>query len=91
MRGQNSVAVKTVISLKPAQKSVKAGICGICPAGCGVNVHFKKDKIERLSPHKNHPAGIVCPRGMKSTEIVYSPLDHRIRQTSVPFVLWLMG
>jgi anaerobic selenocysteine-containing dehydrogenase len=27
-----------------------AGICGICPAGCGVEVHLLDGKIERLTP-----------------------------------------
>lgn len=49
-----------------------ASMCGICPAGCGVNVHLVDGKIERLQPLKNHPLGIVCPRGMQAKEIVYS-------------------
>ncbi len=51
---------------------VKPGICGICPAGCGVNVHFSDGKIERLTPLKDHPLGMVCPRGARASEIVYS-------------------
>jgi anaerobic selenocysteine-containing dehydrogenase len=49
------------------------GICGICAAGCGVNVHFAHGQIDRLTPLKGHPLGIVCPRGMRASEIVYSP------------------
>ncbi|MHA1524325.1 MAG: molybdopterin-containing oxidoreductase family protein [Alphaproteobacteria bacterium] len=52
--------------------AVKPGICGICPAGCGVNVHFRDGKIERLTPLKGHPLGIVCPRGARAAEIVYA-------------------
>lgn len=48
------------------------GICGICAAGCGVNVHFVDGRIDRLTPLKGHPLGIVCPRGMRAGEIVYS-------------------
>jgi anaerobic selenocysteine-containing dehydrogenase len=48
-------------------------MCGVCPSGCGVNVHLVDGKIERLTPLKNHPAGIVCPRGLRAKEIVYSP------------------
>ncbi len=51
---------------------VLPGVCGICPAGCGVNVHFRDGRIERLSPLKGHPLGMVCPRGAKAAEIVYS-------------------
>ena len=55
-----------------SNKSV-VGICGVCAAGCGVNVHFTDGRIDRLTPLKNHPLGIVCPRGMRASEIVYSP------------------
>ncbi len=51
-------------------------MCGVCPAGCGVDVHLADGKIERLVPLKGHPLGMVCPRGMRASEIVYS--DDRI-------------
>jgi len=51
---------------------VIASICGVCPAGCGVEVHLRNDQIERLSPLRSHPQGSVCPRGMAAKEIVYS-------------------
>lgn len=47
-------------------------MCGVCPAGCGVNIHLVDGKIERLVPLKDHPLGIVCPRGIRAREIVYS-------------------
>ncbi|MDX1617098.1 MAG: molybdopterin-dependent oxidoreductase, partial [Candidatus Promineifilaceae bacterium] len=56
----------------PANKVVTS-ICGICPAGCGVDVHVVNGSIERLAPLADHPQGIVCPRGMSAKEIVYSP------------------
>lgn len=49
------------------------GICGICPGGCGVEIELVDGRIERLKPLKGHPVGIVCPRGVKAKEIVYSP------------------
>jgi len=49
------------------------GLCGICPGGCGVEIEFSDGKIERLRPLQDHPAGVVCPRGAKAKEIVYSP------------------
>ncbi|MBT4888098.1 MAG: molybdopterin-dependent oxidoreductase, partial [Rhodospirillales bacterium] len=55
-----------------AGKSVVASVCGVCPAGCGVNVHLNDGRIERLTPLRDHPLGYVCPRGMKAAEIVYS-------------------
>jgi anaerobic selenocysteine-containing dehydrogenase len=48
-------------------------MCGICPAGCGVNVHLVEGKIERQTPLKGHPLGIICPRGLQAKEVVYSP------------------
>jgi anaerobic selenocysteine-containing dehydrogenase len=51
---------------------VITSICGVCPAGCGVNVHLVDGKIDRMTPIKGHPQGIVCPRGMNAKEIVYS-------------------
>ena len=47
-------------------------MCGVCPAGCGVNVHLVDGRIERLTPIKGHPLGFVCPRGARASEIVYS-------------------
>ena len=47
-------------------------MCGVCPAGCGVSVHLRDGKIERLVPLKDHPQGLVCPRGLHAKEIVYS-------------------
>lgn len=58
---------------KNTKRQIVPGICGICPAGCGVNVHLVDGKIDRLTPLKNHPQGIVCPRGTRASEIVYSP------------------
>ena len=52
--------------------TVFTSMCGVCPAGCGVNVHLVDGKIERLTPLKGHPLGIVCPRGMQAKEIVYA-------------------
>ncbi|MBI3242371.1 MAG: molybdopterin-dependent oxidoreductase [Chloroflexi bacterium] len=48
-------------------------MCGVCPAGCGVDVHLVDGKIDRLTPLKSHPQGIVCPRGVQAKEVVYSP------------------
>ncbi len=48
-------------------------MCGICPAGCGVKVHLTQGKIERMEPLRGHPQGIICPRGARAKEVVYSP------------------
>jgi anaerobic selenocysteine-containing dehydrogenase len=52
---------------------VFVSMCGVCPSGCGVNVHLVDGRIERVTPLKEHPQGIVCPRGLQAKEIVYSP------------------
>ena len=54
-----------------AKKTV-AGICGICPGGCGVNVVLVDGKVEKILPIKEHPVGVVCVRGLHSKEIIYS-------------------
>jgi len=51
---------------------VVTSMCGICPAGCGVHVIKVDGKIDRLVPIENHPQGIVCPRGTRAKDIVYS-------------------
>ncbi|MFQ5408348.1 MAG: molybdopterin-dependent oxidoreductase [Anaerolineales bacterium] len=56
----------------PATDTITS-ICGVCSAGCGVDVHLVDGRIDRLTPIKGHPVGIVCPRGVCAREIVYSP------------------
>lgn len=53
-------------------QTVVTSMCGVCPAGCGVNIHLVAGRIKRLTPLKHHPLGIVCPRGMQAKEVVYS-------------------
>ena len=53
-------------------KETVTGICGICPGGCGVHVLLADGKIEKITPIKGHPIGVVCVRGIHSKEIVYS-------------------
>jgi anaerobic selenocysteine-containing dehydrogenase len=54
------------------QKETVTSVCGICPGGCGVHIELVDGKIERLSPIKDHPLGVVCVRGVHAKEIVYS-------------------
>jgi anaerobic selenocysteine-containing dehydrogenase len=58
---------------KHSETEVVTSMCGVCPAGCGVNIYLVDGKIERLVPLKDHPQGSICPRGMAAREIVYSP------------------
>ena len=57
----------------PSERQVIPGLCGVCPAGCGVNIHLENGRISRIAPLKGHPQGICCPRGTHAPEIVYSP------------------
>ena len=48
-------------------------MCGVCSSGCGAEVHLAEGRITRLTPIKDHPYSVLCTRGMKAPEIVYSP------------------
>jgi anaerobic selenocysteine-containing dehydrogenase len=54
-------------------KTVKKGLCGICPSGCGVDIIMDGERLHQIKPMKGHPLGTVCTRGVHSEEIVYSP------------------
>jgi anaerobic selenocysteine-containing dehydrogenase len=56
-----------------AEKSVKKGLCGICPSGCGVDIMMEGERLHQIKPMKEHPLGIVCTRGVHSEEVIYSP------------------
>ncbi|MBI3040400.1 MAG: IscS subfamily cysteine desulfurase [Chloroflexi bacterium] len=53
------------------------GLCGICPAGCWVEVLLDKGRLVDIRPDGEHTLGMLCRRGKHSPEIVYS--EHRLR------------
>ncbi len=53
-------------------KKIIPTICGICDAGCGVNVHLVDGRITRQTVLKDHPFNSICPRGAHAEEIIYS-------------------
>ena len=61
---------------------VTSGICGICPAGCWVEVGIRDGKLETIAPDKGHPLGMLCRRGEHARDIVYSQnrLRHPMRR-----------
>jgi anaerobic selenocysteine-containing dehydrogenase len=63
----------SAVPLKHTDDGPITSICGICPAGCGVQVYVADGEIQRQVPLRGHPQGSVCPRGMAAPEIVYSP------------------
>lgn len=64
--------VSTGIHTSPRSESI-VSICGVCSSGCGAEVHLENGRITRLTPLKDHPYSVLCPRGMRTPEIVYSP------------------
>lgn len=55
----------------------RKGICGICPAGCWVEVGVRDGRLVSIEADKGHPLGMICRRGEHAPEIVHS--DHRLR------------
>ncbi|MFQ6047126.1 MAG: molybdopterin-dependent oxidoreductase, partial [Gemmatimonadales bacterium] len=55
----------------------KSGICGICPAGCWVEVGMKDGRIADIRADTGHPLGMICRRGQHAPEIIYS--KNRLR------------
>ncbi len=64
---------ETLAAFQSREHQIVSGLCGVCPAGCGVRVHLAAGRIERLTPEPGHPLGLVCPRGARAAEVVYSP------------------
>lgn len=61
------------VRFRQAPHYVVSGICGICPAGCGMHIYLNANRIERVVPWKEHPQGVCCARGTHAAEVVYSP------------------
>lgn len=57
----------------PAHQQSIISMCGVCPEGCGAEVHLVDGRIQRISAIKGHPHSVLCTRGMKTPDIVYSP------------------
>jgi cysteine desulfurase NifS len=55
----------------------KKGICGICPAGCWVEIAIDKGKMVDIRPDTGHSLGTICRLGEHAVEIVYS--EHRLK------------
>ena len=55
----------------------RRGLCGICPAGCWVEVGLRNGKLVDIRQDIGHTLGMICRRGKHAPEIVYS--EHRIK------------
>ena len=54
-------------------KNEKSGICGICPAGCGVIVTYDgAGRMKAARADETSPFGMICKLGEHSPEILYS-------------------
>ena len=54
------------------------GLCGICPAGCWVDVGYdESDRLVDIRPEEGEALGMICRRGVHAPEIVYS--EHRLK------------
>jgi len=52
-------------------------LCGICPAGCWVEVALKNGKLVDIRQDNSHTLGMICRRGKHAPEIVYS--ENRLK------------
>jgi cysteine desulfurase NifS len=53
------------------------GLCGVCPAGCWVEIAIDKGRIVDIRPDTGHSLGTICRLGEHAVEIVYS--EHRLQ------------
>ncbi len=69
--------VETPTAVRPAAVESKKGICGICPAGCWVEVGIEDGRLVSIDADSGHPLGMICRRGRHAPEIIYS--EHRLK------------
>ena len=55
----------------------RKGLCGICPAGCWVEVGLENGNLVDIRADNDHVLGMMCRRGKHAPEIVYS--EHRLK------------
>jgi len=65
-----------------AGRSVRDGLCGICPAGCWVRATVEDGRLTAVEPLPDHPLGMICTNGAHSPAIVHDPdrLRHPLRR-----------
>ncbi len=56
---------------------MKDAICGICPAGCWVEVGVEDGSLVSMEADRGHPLGMICKRGQHAPDIVHS--ENRLR------------
>jgi cysteine desulfurase NifS len=58
--------------VKKQEAKWQKGICGICPAGCWVEVGLKNGRLTDIRQDTSHALGMLCRRGQHAAEIIYS-------------------
>ena len=48
-------------------------VCGVCPGGCAVEARVEGGRLIAVRPLRDHPRGMLCPRGARAPDIVHSP------------------
>jgi len=61
----------------------KKAICGICPAGCWVDVQVEDGRLTGIRADADHQLGMICRRGQHAPSIVHSGhrIPHPLRRT----------
>ena len=49
------------------------GLCGVCAEGCPNTIYLEDGILDRVQPIRENPDSIVCPRGTRAREVIYSP------------------
>jgi len=57
------------------QEEIRSGICGMCPAGCGIHVRLVDGFPVKIDGNPNCPVsrGKLCPKGQMGLELHYNP------------------
>ncbi|MFO7768511.1 MAG: IscS subfamily cysteine desulfurase [bacterium] len=63
--------------MPPDEGGWKQALCGICPAGCWVEVQVEEGRLTGIRADTTHPLGMICRRGEHAPEIVHS--EHRLK------------
>jgi anaerobic selenocysteine-containing dehydrogenase len=66
-------------------EQVVKSICRMCHGVCGVQVHMRNGRVERITGDPAHPMsnGFICSKGAASVEYLYHPdrLRHPLKRT----------
>ncbi|MBE0430832.1 MAG: IscS subfamily cysteine desulfurase [Dehalococcoidia bacterium] len=77
MPGQDTGSTRTEHVHQGPSLEWRKGLCGICPAGCWVEVGLADGKLVDIRADSSHTLGMICLRGQHAPQMVYS--KHRLR------------